>query len=111
MSTPVTVHRLSADGGRRYFVRSVCETHILGIAYNDLDVVELLPRAGDRMSPVRPQQCAGRGCVMCSGEPDAGVGRSGPAGVQPVGGQSRGPAPFPGGRLVMDNSVGHKRLR
>ncbi|MET7313345.1 MULTISPECIES: hypothetical protein [unclassified Streptomyces] len=32
MSTPVTVHQLSADGGRRFFVRSSCETHILGIA-------------------------------------------------------------------------------
>ncbi|MFF3057294.1 hypothetical protein [Streptomyces sp. NPDC057909] len=68
MSTPVTVHRLSADGGRRFFVRSVCETHILGIAYNDLDVVELLPGAGDRMSPVRPE--SGRPQrVRCRGGP------------------------------------------
>ncbi|MET8332030.1 hypothetical protein [Streptomyces sp. NPDC005181] len=46
MSTPVTVHQLSADGGRRVSVRSSCETHILGIAYSDLDVVEFLRRAG-----------------------------------------------------------------
>ncbi|MFE7795120.1 hypothetical protein [Streptomyces sp. NPDC057460] len=52
MGTPVTVHRRSADGGRRFFVRSSCEAHTLGIAHSDLDVVELLPRAGDRMSPV-----------------------------------------------------------
>ncbi|MFD5062208.1 hypothetical protein [Streptomyces sp. NPDC058394] len=29
MSTPVTVHQLSADDGRRIFVCSSCETHTL----------------------------------------------------------------------------------
>lgn len=166
MSTPVAAHRLSADDGRRFFVRSNCETHILGIAYNDLDVVEVLPRAGDRMSPARTepgrpqrvrrrggprshgrpisygggvddlrgaaqagqqggarrpvrdggaqrgddldpscaQQSVGHGCVLCSGEPDADVGRSGPAREQPVGGQSLGPRVFP------RSSFGHGQL-
>ncbi|MET7311819.1 hypothetical protein ACWD7C_42450 [Streptomyces sp. NPDC005134] len=46
MSPTVTVHQLSADGGRRVSVRSGGEIHILGIAYSDLDVVEFLRRAG-----------------------------------------------------------------
>ncbi|MFC8224798.1 hypothetical protein [Streptomyces sp. NPDC057287] len=46
MNPPVTVHPLGADGGRRVSVRTAGETHILGIAYNDRDVIEFLRRAG-----------------------------------------------------------------
>ncbi|MFE7752045.1 hypothetical protein [Streptomyces sp. NPDC057428] len=46
MNPPVTVHHLSPDGGRRVSVRSSADTHILGIAYSDRDVVEFLRRAG-----------------------------------------------------------------
>ncbi|MFF4248922.1 hypothetical protein ACFYY2_31275 [Streptomyces sp. NPDC001822] len=45
MSPPVTVHHLSPDGGRRVSVRSAADTHILGIAYSDRDVVEFLRRS------------------------------------------------------------------
>ncbi|MFD9607300.1 hypothetical protein [Streptomyces sp. NPDC059970] len=43
MSPSVIVDHISADGGRRVSVR---RTHILGIAYSDVDVIEFLRRAG-----------------------------------------------------------------
>ena len=46
MTAPVAVHQLSADGGRRVFVRTSGRTQILGIAYSDRDLVEFLRRAG-----------------------------------------------------------------
>ncbi|MFI5632226.1 hypothetical protein ACIA8E_23190 [Streptomyces sp. NPDC051664] len=46
MSVPVIVQQISVDGGRRVSVRSGGETHILGIAYSDVDVIEFLRRAG-----------------------------------------------------------------
>lgn len=46
MSAPVTVHQLSADGGRRVSVRAAGRTQILGIAYSDRDLLEFLRRAG-----------------------------------------------------------------
>ncbi|MFJ7497833.1 hypothetical protein ACIQZB_43470 [Streptomyces sp. NPDC097727] len=42
----VTVHQLAADGGRRVSVRTGGDTHVLGTAYSDLDVIEFLRRAG-----------------------------------------------------------------
>ncbi|MGW9241295.1 hypothetical protein ACWGRL_21640 [[Kitasatospora] papulosa] len=46
MTVPVTVHQLSADGGRRVSVRTRGRIQILGIAYSDRDLIEFLRRAG-----------------------------------------------------------------
>ncbi|MCX4792617.1 hypothetical protein OG369_43360 [Streptomyces sp. NBC_01221] len=46
MSPSVIVDHIGADGGRRVSVRSGGRTHILGIAYSDVDVIEFLRRAG-----------------------------------------------------------------
>ncbi|MEV8476259.1 hypothetical protein [Streptomyces sp. NPDC051173] len=45
-AVPISVHRLDADGGRRVTVRREGLEHILGLAYNDADVLEFLRRAG-----------------------------------------------------------------
>lgn len=124
MSTPATVHQLSADDGRGFFVRSTCETHILDIAYSDLAVVEFLPRAGGRMSPVRnepgrPQRVRCRGRPWSHGRPvSCGGGVEDLRGAAQAGQQGgacrpsrAGPAPFLGVRLVIDNSSGRRRLR
>ncbi|WP_369355238.1 hypothetical protein [Streptomyces sp. cg2] len=39
---PIVIHRLSATGGRRVVARG----QILGLAYQDADVIEFLRRAG-----------------------------------------------------------------
>ncbi|MEU2681265.1 hypothetical protein ABZ638_30710 [Streptomyces sp. NPDC007107] len=46
MTAPVTVHQLSADGGRRVSVRTRGRTQVIGVAYGDRDLVEFLRRAG-----------------------------------------------------------------
>ncbi|MER8091563.1 hypothetical protein ACIO6T_42355 [Streptomyces sp. NPDC087532] len=46
MSPSVIVDHIGADGGRRVSVRSGGRTHILGVAYSDVDVIECLRRAG-----------------------------------------------------------------
>ncbi|QNA77616.1 hypothetical protein C8250_042880 [Streptomyces sp. So13.3] len=45
-SAPIVVHRLSAAGGRRVTARAQDVEQILGVAYNDRDVIEFLRRVG-----------------------------------------------------------------
>ncbi|WP_330315109.1 hypothetical protein OHS17_32665 [Streptomyces sp. NBC_00523] len=42
MSAPIVIHRPSATGGRRVTIRG----QIVGLAHDDVDVVEFLRRAG-----------------------------------------------------------------
>ncbi|MFF2963304.1 hypothetical protein ACFVT1_31295 [Streptomyces sp. NPDC057963] len=46
MNPSVVVDHIGADGGRRVSVRSGGKTHILGIAYSDVAVIEFLRQAG-----------------------------------------------------------------
>ncbi|WP_405392417.1 hypothetical protein [Streptomyces sp. NBC_01102] len=52
MSAPTVIHRPSPTGGRRVTIRG----RIAGLAFEDQDVTELLPRAGGY--PARPGRAA-----------------------------------------------------
>ncbi|MFF9483044.1 hypothetical protein [Streptomyces sp. NPDC014733] len=43
---PLTVHRLAGSGGRRVTARAGGQSRILGIAYNDRDLIEFARRVG-----------------------------------------------------------------
>ncbi|MEU3464800.1 hypothetical protein ABZ721_33235 [Streptomyces sp. NPDC006733] len=45
-SAPIVVHRLSPSGGRHVTARAGDVEQILGVAYNDRDVLEFLRRVG-----------------------------------------------------------------
>ncbi|MCZ4103206.1 hypothetical protein [Streptomyces sp. H39-C1] len=55
-SAPIVVHRLSPSGGRRVTARARDVEQILGVAYNDRDVLEFLRRVGiDDPAPLLDQ--------------------------------------------------------
>lgn len=50
-SAPIVVHRLSPSGGRRVTARARDVEQILGVAYNDRDVLEFLAESASMAAP------------------------------------------------------------